>query len=109
MGNGERRSVPRRLSWLPQALTDLARLREFINVHNSAAAGRAANRIREAALALLDHPLIGKSVDDIDDPRLRDFFIPFGQGGYWLRYWVRDDDIIIVRIWHGRESRDIKP
>jgi hypothetical protein len=50
--------------------------------------------------------LIGKSVDDIDDLRLRDLFISFGQGGYWLCYLVRDDDIIIVRIWHGRESSD---
>ncbi len=62
--------MSRRLSWLPQAYADLARLREFINVHNPAAAGRAAKRIREAVLKLPDHPLIGKSVDDIDDPRL---------------------------------------
>lgn len=107
MGNRERGSVSRRLSWLPQALADLARLREFINVHNPAAAGRAAKRIREAVMKLPDHPLIGKSVDDIDDPRLRDLFITFGKSGYWLRYWVMDDDgIIIVRIWHGLESRD---
>lgn len=108
MGYGERGPVPRCLSWLPQALTDLARLREFIHVHNPAAAGRAANRIREAIGKLLDHPLIGKSVDDIDDTTLRDLFIPFGQGGYWLRYLVREENII-VRIWHGRENRDTKP
>lgn len=106
MGNRERGSVSRRLSWLPQALADLARLREFINAHNPAAAGRAAKRIREAVLKLPDHPLIGKSVDDIDDPRLRDLFIAFGKSGYWLRYWLMDDGIIIVRIWHGLENRD---
>jgi hypothetical protein len=53
--------------------------------------------------------LIGKSVDDIDDPTLRDLFIPFGQGGYWLRYLVRKENIIVVRTWHGRENSDIKP
>jgi plasmid stabilization system protein ParE len=100
--------VPHRLSWLPEALADLIRLREFIHVHNPAAAGRAANRIRETVGKLPDNPLIGKSVDDIDDPTLRELFIPFGQGGYWLRYLVREENIIIVRIWHGRENRDIK-
>ncbi len=53
-----------------------------------------------------DNPLIGKNVDDIDDPRLRDLFITFGKSGYWLRYWVMNDSIIIVRIWHGLENRD---
>ncbi len=101
--------MPRRLSWLPQALTDLIRLREFIHVHNPAAASRAAQRIREAAGLLLTHPLLGKPVDDIDDPRLRDVFIPFGQGGYWLRYQVREDVILVIQIWHGRESRDTNP
>lgn len=98
--------MPRRLSWLPQALADLVRLREFIRLHNPAAAERAANCIRKATIKLLDHPLIGLNVTDIDDPMLRDLFIPFGQGGYWLRYLIRDDDIIVVRIWHGRENRN---
>ena len=101
--------MPHRLSWLPEALNDLIRLREFIHVHNPAAAGRAANRIRETVGKLPDNPLIGKSVDDINDSTLRELFIPFGQGGYWLRYLAREENIIIVRIWHGRENRDIKP
>jgi toxin ParE1/3/4 len=101
--------MPRRLNWLSSALIDLARLREFINIHNPAAANRAANRIREGAGRLLDHPHLGKSVEDINDPNLRDLFIPFGQRGYWLRYLIRQDDIVIVRIWHGRENRDTKP
>jgi plasmid stabilization system protein ParE len=101
--------MPRRLNWLPTALTDLVRLREFIQIHNPAAAGRAANRIREVAGQLLDYPRLGKGVEDINDPNLRDVFIPFGQGGYWLRYLIRQDDSVMVRIWHGRENRDTKP
>ncbi len=99
--------MPCRLNWLPAALADLARLREFIHIHNPAAAKRAACRIREGARQLLDHPLLGKSVEDINNPNLRDIFIPFGQAGYWLRYLIRQDDIVIVRIWHGRENRDV--
>jgi plasmid stabilization system protein ParE len=98
--------VSRRLIWLPEALQDLVRLRDFIGVHNPSAAQRAAHRIREAVRRLPDHPLIGRSVPDIERHILRDLFIPFGQAGYWLRYAVRDDEIIIVRIWHGRENRE---
>jgi plasmid stabilization system protein ParE len=85
------------------------RLREFIHIHNPAAANRAARSIRAGAGQLLDHPHLGKGVEDINNPNLRDLFIPFGQGGYWLRYFIRQDDIVIMRIWHGRESRAINP
>ncbi|WP_426013129.1 hypothetical protein [Caulobacter sp. DWR2-3-1b2] len=31
--------------------------------------------------------------------------IPFGQGGYIIRYRVTSDRVIITRIWHGLEER----
>jgi plasmid stabilization system protein ParE len=98
--------VSRSLKWLPEALSDLARLRDFIRVHNPDAARRAAKRILEAAHKLQELPKIGRPVLDIDRPHLRDLFIPFGQAGYWMRYTVADDYILIVRVWHGREDRD---
>ncbi|MFZ2445514.1 MAG: type II toxin-antitoxin system RelE/ParE family toxin [Syntrophobacteraceae bacterium] len=98
--------MPRSLRWLPEAVADLARLREFIRIHDPDAAERAGGRIREAARKLLAHPFIGRPVLDIDRPQLRDIFIPFGQAGYRLRYAVTDDAVIIVKIWHGRENKD---
>ena len=98
--------MSRSLRWFPEALADLVRLREFIRVHNPDAADRAAKVIREATRKLLAHPQIGRPVIDIDRPQLRDFFIPFGQVGYWLRYAATDEAVIIVKIWHGRENRD---
>lgn len=100
-------SVIRKIEWLPEAIADLARVREFIQVHNPAAASRAACRIRDAVKKLSDYPLIGRPVHDIVSPFLRDIFITFGQSGYWLRYAIIDDAIIIVRIWHGRENREV--
>ena len=97
--------MPRSLKWLPEAVEDLARLREFIRVHNSDAATRAASRIREAARKLLDNPAIGRPVADINRSDLRDWFVPFGQAGYGVRYLITDDAVIIVKIWHGRENR----
>lgn len=110
MGNRQRGPVSSshrlKLKWLPESLLDLARLREFIRVHNPAAAQRAAKRIREGARRLTAHPLLGRPVLDIDRPPLRDLFIPFGQACYWLRYAVLEDAILIVKIWHGREDRE---
>ena len=90
---------------MPEALADLTRLREFIRVHNPEAAERAAKRILASTQRLLKLPFVGRPVMDIDKPAFRDFFIPFGQAGYWMRYTVTDEAIIIVRVWHGREDR----
>jgi plasmid stabilization system protein ParE len=98
--------MSRSLRWFPEALSDLVRLRDFIRVHNPEAAGRAAMRIRDAAHRLLRFPFVGRPVLDIDKPKLRDLFIPFGQAGYWMRYAVTDDEIVIIKIWQGRENRD---
>jgi plasmid stabilization system protein ParE len=97
--------VSKVLRWLPEAVSDLARLREFIRVHNPDAAARAAERMLASVRNLQAHPLIGRPVVDIDRPKFRDLFIPFGQTGYCLRYTVTDTEIIIVRIWHTREDR----
>lgn len=98
-------SRPYRLRWFPEAVSDLARLRHFIHIHNPDAAGRAAARILEGAQKLLAFPSVGRPVQDIDRPQLRDLFIPFGQAGYWLRYAVTESEILIISIWHGRENR----
>ena len=98
--------MSRSLRWLPEAVLDLTRLREFIHVHNPDAAARAARRIREAAHKLQIMPFAGRPVPGIEPP-LRDLFVHFGQAGYWLRYMVTDDEIIIVKIWHGRENRPL--
>jgi plasmid stabilization system protein ParE len=95
----------RRLIWLPGAVADLTRLREFIRVHNPAAAHNAGKRLLEAARTLTTQPFIGRPAIDVDTPQFRDLFIAFGQNGYWMRYTVTDEAIFIVRIWHGRESR----
>ena len=94
------------LKWFPESIADLERIREFIRVHNTDAAQRAAKRILESAHKLLEFPFIGRQVLDIDRPELREIFISFGQAGYWMRYIVTDDNITIVKIWHGRECRD---
>ena len=98
--------MPRSLKWFPEAVLDLVRLREVIHVYNPAAAARAAKCILETAQKLQTTPFTGHPVPDIEPP-LRDLFVHFGQAGYWLRYLVTDDEIIIVKMWHGREDRPL--
>ena len=98
MGNRRGGQVSRSLRWFPEAVSDLARLRDFIRLHNPDAAQRAAKRIRDSAFRLLSFPFAGIPVQNIDKPQLRDLFIPFGQAGYWMRYAVTGDKIIIIKI-----------
>ncbi len=96
-----------RITWLPQAVADLERLREFLRVKHPAAAERAAKRLIETVHTIAAYPSIGRPALDIEHPQVfRDMFIPFAQGGYWLRYTVTKEAILIVRIWHGREDRE---
>jgi plasmid stabilization system protein ParE len=95
-----------RIRWLPKAQDDLVRIRDFIRVHNPDAANRAAKKIFETTARLLDHNSLGRPVLDIQNHDFRDLFIPFGKSGYWLRYILRQDEIIIVQLWHSRENRD---
>ncbi len=97
--------IPRRLKILPEAVADLIRLREFIQTHNPVAASRAAKCLREAIHKIPDQPFLGRQIPEIDNPALRERFIPFGKAGYWIEYLVTEEDIHIVKIWHGRENR----
>ena len=42
----------------------------------------------------------------LDDRPERELVIRFGSGAYVLRYRIDDQgDVIIIRVWHGRERR----
>ncbi len=91
-----------KLVWSPASRRDLIRLREFIEPHNPRAAKRSSEKTRKATKLILDNPAIGTRIEDRDD---REFYTPFGQGGYILRYQVIDQNIVILKIWHTREDR----
>ena len=92
----------KKLRWSPEAVQDLARLREFLGTKNAAAAARAAGRIMQAATLLRDQPELGRG---FEDEEWREMVAPAGRGAYLLRYRVEEDAIVIVRVWHAREER----
>jgi plasmid stabilization system protein ParE len=85
-----------------RALADLDRLFDFIAEHDSASAGRAAQRIADATRFLRDHPLIGRPVRG----DIRELVISIGRTGYVALYRLRNGvtTVNILAIRHQREA-----
>ena len=90
------------LRWAPDAVRDLARLRDFLGPKNAAAAARAAERILQAAGTLRETPELGHAVED---EYWRELLVPAGRIAYVLRYRIDEDAVVIARVWHSREDR----
>lgn len=92
-----------KLVWLPAARDDLQRLFDFLVAKDRAAVERMVDQVEAGAATLLQHPRAGKRMPD--ETERREWYIPFGVGAYVLRYRLLEDRILIIRVWHSRESR----
>jgi toxin ParE1/3/4 len=88
----------------PDAVADVERLRTFLDQVNPEAARRAMAAILTAIERLQEFPDLGMPTADAD---IRQIVVRFGTSGYILRYTIiaSTADILITRIWHGREAR----
>ena len=86
------------------AVRDVERVRDFLDRSNPEAAHRALPLIWTAVEKLQEFPALGTLTKD---PDIRQVVIRFGSSGYIVRYAVIPEtgDILITRIWHGREAR----
>jgi plasmid stabilization system protein ParE len=75
------------------------RLRDFIAEKNPQAATQIGERLVTSIMRLSDQPSMGVNVEAI--PGIQDLIT----GEYIVRYAVLEDEIYILRIWHGREDR----
>jgi plasmid stabilization system protein ParE len=91
-----------KIVWLPEAVSDVARLKDFIQEKNPQAAQRAASRIKEATQILKENSEVGKPVEDMIS--FRELLIPFGNGNYILRYREETSRVIVVRVRHSKEE-----
>ena len=89
-----------RLVWADEAISDLVRLRAFIEPFNPDAAARAMHMIAVAPERLRDHPRLGPRVQNANG-EVRRLVV----GRYEIRYEIRDETVYILRVWHGREDR----
>lgn len=83
------------------AVKDLIRLREFIAVNNPLAAERISLRLQQAIGKLANYPDIGRPIEELDGVR------ELVAGNYVVRYLRNDEEISVLRIWHGKEYRDL--
>ena len=86
----------------PDAVEDVECLRSFLDQHNPDAAQRALTSIWTAIDRLQEFPELGTPTTDAD---IRQLVVRFGSSGYIVRYAALLPDILITRIWHGREAR----
>ena len=90
-----------KLEYTAEAVGDLTRLREFIAIHDPAAAERIAIHLQGGINSLLNHPKLGHPVTYAPEPEsLRDLAI----GDYIVRYLLLESRILVLRIWHQREN-----
>jgi len=88
-----------KLQFTAKALKDLERLHKFVAKKNPTAADRIRNQLLETFQTLLKQPKGGKPVKSLP---VRQWVA----GDYVIRYLIENEqNLIIVRIWHGRENR----
>ena len=92
-----------RLIWSPAALRDVERLYRFLVPKSRDAAKRAAASIRQCAKILVDHPAIGRPIENMP-PEFRELPIGFGAGGYLALYRYDGREVVILAVRHGREA-----
>ena len=90
------------LTYTPEAINDLIRLREFIESKNPQAAERISRELIRGIKQLKNFPFMGIKVEEAPDPEMiRDLII----GSYIARYLVLSNEVHVLRIWHHKEQR----
>ncbi|WP_123721296.1 type II toxin-antitoxin system RelE/ParE family toxin [Pseudomonas lini] len=89
------------LKWTSKALSDLARLFEFLAVVNRPAAARTVQSLTQAPTSLLSNLRIGERVDEFAPRDVRRLLV----GHYELRYEIQGSTLYVLRLWHVREDR----
>ena len=87
-----------------EGLSDVERVRSFLDARDQAAAKRALAAIWAALERVERFPALGRPTED---PDIRQVVIRFGDAGYIVRYSVltEDQSVLVMRIWQGREAR----
>ena len=89
------------LKWTSKALSDLARLYDFLAPVNKPAAARTVQSLAAAPASLLVNPRIGEKLDEFDPREVRRILV----GKYEIRYEIQESTIYMLRLWHTREDR----
>lgn len=89
------------MKWTSKALSDLARLHEFLATVNKPAAVRAVQALVKAPSVLPTNSRIGEQLFQFEPREVRRILV----GEYEIRYEILDSIIYVLRLWHTRENR----
>ncbi len=89
------------LKWTSKALSDLARLYEFLAQVNQQAAAHVVQTLATAPATLLSNPRIGEQLFEFEPREVRRIII----SQYEIRYEIQESTIYVLRLWHTREKR----
>lgn len=89
------------LKWTSKALSDLARLYEFLAPVNKPAAALAVQALTKAPAILLANARVGEQLFQFEPREVRRILV----GQYEMRYEISGEMIYVLRLWHTREDR----
>lgn len=89
------------VKWTGKALSDLARLYEFLAPVNRQAAAHTVQQLTAVPVRFLEQPRIGERLEEFDPREVRRMLV----GNYEMRYEIQLSVLYILRIWHTRENR----
>jgi plasmid stabilization system protein ParE len=87
--------------WTDHALSDLARLYEFLAPVHKSAAAKVVQGITASVAHLAKYPRIGHRLNTYNPREVRRLI----SGHYEIRYEIHDGSIYVLRLWHTRENR----
>ena len=90
-----------KLRWTSKALSDLARLYEFLALVNKPTAARTVQMLTTAPTSLLVNPRTGERLEEFEPREVRRIYV----GRYEMRYEIQESTIYLLRLWHTRENR----
>lgn len=89
--------------WLPQASKDVDNHYNYLKTYSDSTAEKAAQAIVTAASSLEFNPYKGTIIQE--EAGLRKLPVSFGKYGYVIHYAILGDEIVILRVYHGRQNR----
>ena len=92
-----------KLEWSAAALADLDRFAAFLHDRHPDLAKIVAAEIRDKALVLSEHPLIGRPIEG--RPEFRELVLDVLNARYVFRYGADGHRLVMLRVFHSRESR----
>ncbi len=91
-----------RVIWSPNALADVQRVYRFLESKNPQAAKEAVKAIRHSVAILVQHPEVGRPIEEME-PEYREWPIAFGSTGYLILYRFDGLTAVILALRHQRE------